>query len=98
MTNTLPAEFGRTAGGVLNFIYKSGTNQLHGDFFEFLRNSDLDSNNFFNNRQGLPLATFSNAINSAASSADRYSCRECLTVATSCFSLAVSKVCGQRVA
>src|SRR4051812_17600411 len=58
-TNSLSAEFGRTGGGVLNFIFKSGTNQLHGSFFEFLRNSSLDANNFFNNRAGLPLASFS---------------------------------------
>src|SRR5207253_11511296 len=58
-TNSLSAEFGRTGGGVLNFIFKSGTNQLHGSFFEFLRDSTLDANNFFNNRAGVPLASFS---------------------------------------
>jgi hypothetical protein len=57
-TNNLPAEFGRTGGGILNFVFKSGTNQLHGSLFEFLRNSDMDANNFFSNRQGLPLAGF----------------------------------------
>ena len=58
-TNSLSAEFGRTGGGVLNFIFKSGTNQLHGSVFEFLRDSSLDANNFFNNRAGVPLASFS---------------------------------------
>ena len=58
LTNDLPAEFGRTGGGVVDFIFKSGTNQLHGDVFEFLRNSALDSNNFFNNEEGIPLAAF----------------------------------------
>jgi hypothetical protein len=57
-TNNLSAEFGRTGGGVLNFIFKSGTNQIHGSMFEFLRNSALDANNFFSNRQGIPLASF----------------------------------------
>ncbi len=52
------AEFGRSGGGVVNLIYKSGTNSLHGDAFEFLRNSDLDSNNFFSNRAGVALPTF----------------------------------------
>jgi Carboxypeptidase regulatory-like domain/TonB dependent receptor len=57
-TNNLSAEFGRTGGGVLNFIFKSGTNQLHGSAFEFLRNSAMDANNFFSNRQGIPLGAF----------------------------------------
>ena len=47
VTNNAPANFGRTGGGVINSITRSGTNQLHGSAFEFLRNSDLDSRNFF---------------------------------------------------
>ena len=46
------AEFGRTGGGVVNLVFKSGTNQLHGTAYEFLRNSAFDANNFFNNRGG----------------------------------------------
>jgi hypothetical protein len=57
-TNNLSAEFGRTGGGVLNFVFKSGTNELHGSVFEFLRNSRLDANDFFGNREGIPLASF----------------------------------------
>ncbi|MGH8245687.1 MAG: carboxypeptidase regulatory-like domain-containing protein, partial [Gammaproteobacteria bacterium] len=57
-SNNLSAEFGRTGGGVLNFVFKSGTNDLHGSAFEFLRNSALDANNFFGNRQGVPLTSF----------------------------------------
>jgi hypothetical protein len=52
------AEFGRTGGGVVNLVYKSGTNSLHGSAYEFLRNSDLDSNNFFSNRAGVGLPSF----------------------------------------
>jgi hypothetical protein len=52
------AEFGRSNGGIVNVVYKSGTNDLHGSVFEFLRNSKLDANNFFNNRQGRPLGSF----------------------------------------
>jgi hypothetical protein len=46
-TNLYSAELGRTAGGVVNLITKSGTNDLHGSMFEFLRNEDLDAKNFF---------------------------------------------------
>jgi hypothetical protein len=51
--NVFTAQYGRSMGNVVNAITKSGTNKLHGDIFEFLRNSDLDANNFFNNRAGL---------------------------------------------
>ncbi|MBI3681102.1 MAG: carboxypeptidase regulatory-like domain-containing protein [Acidobacteria bacterium] len=57
-TNSLSAEYGRTGGGVLNFILKSGTNEIHWTLFEFLRNSALDANNFFNNQGGIPLTSF----------------------------------------
>ncbi|MEK7409064.1 MAG: TonB-dependent receptor [Acidobacteriota bacterium] len=53
-----PAEFGRSQGNVLNLIYKSGANDLHGSVYEFLRNSVLDSNNFFANRLGQELISF----------------------------------------
>jgi hypothetical protein len=42
------AEYGRNSGSVVNIISRSGTNQLHGSAFEFLRNSALDARNFFN--------------------------------------------------
>ncbi len=57
-TNNFSAEYGRSGGGVINMIYKSGTNQLHGSLFVFLRNSRLDSNDFFANRNGIPLGSF----------------------------------------
>ncbi len=53
-----PAEFGRSLGSVLNVAFKSGTNQWHGSAYEFLRNSSLDANNFFDNRLGRPLGSF----------------------------------------
>jgi len=43
----MPAEIGRGAAGFTNIITRSGTNELHGSVFEFLRNSALDSRNFF---------------------------------------------------
>jgi hypothetical protein len=46
-TNSMSAEFGRSAGGVMNVTLKSGTNKFHGSLFEFFRNSALDAKNYF---------------------------------------------------
>jgi hypothetical protein len=50
LTSNYSAEYGRTAGGVVNAITRSGTNQFHGGVYEFLRNSALDARNFFDRR------------------------------------------------
>ena len=47
LTTNYSAEYGKTSGGVINAITLSGTNQFHGDVYEFLRNSALDARNFF---------------------------------------------------
>ncbi len=52
-TQTQTAEFGSFSGAVVNVTTKSGANQLHGSGYEFLRNSDLDANDFFNNANGV---------------------------------------------
>jgi hypothetical protein len=52
-TQTQTAEFGGFSGAVINVNTKSGSNEFHGDGYEFLRNSDLDANNFFNNANGV---------------------------------------------
>ena len=52
-TNAYSAEFGSAAGAVINLTIKSGTNQLHGTAYEFLRNEKLDARNFFD-RNALP--------------------------------------------
>jgi hypothetical protein len=57
-TNSYSAEFGRAAGAVLNATVKSGTNQFHGDAWEFLRNNKLDAADFFENAAGAPQSEF----------------------------------------
>jgi len=47
LTSNYSAEYGKTSGGVVNAITRSGTNHLHGSVYEFLRNSALDARNFF---------------------------------------------------
>ncbi|HEY2351705.1 MAG TPA: carboxypeptidase regulatory-like domain-containing protein, partial [Candidatus Acidoferrum sp.] len=53
------AEYGRSAGGVVNIVTKSGTNDFHGTGFEFLRNNALDARNYFN-EVGAPQNPFHN--------------------------------------
>jgi outer membrane receptor protein involved in Fe transport len=50
LTSNYSAEYGRTSGGVVNAITRSGTNQFHGGVYEFLRNSALDARNFFDGK------------------------------------------------
>ena len=47
LASNYPANYGRTAGGILNAITRSGTNTFHGDVYEFIRNSSFDARNFF---------------------------------------------------
>ncbi len=47
LTNAFSAEYGRAGGGIISVNLKSGTNELHGSVFEFLRNEALDAKNFF---------------------------------------------------
>ena len=47
LTNAYSAEFGRSAGGVINAVTRSGANAMHGSGFEFHRNSSFDAKNFF---------------------------------------------------
>jgi hypothetical protein len=53
LTNNVDAEYGNYSGGLINVITKSGTNHLHGSAFEFLRNPNLDSRNFYSPSRGV---------------------------------------------
>ena len=46
--SSFPAQYGRNSGAIVNLATRSGTNQYHGELFEFFRNNDLDARNFFN--------------------------------------------------
>ena len=52
-TNGFKAEYGRAQGGLITFSSKSGTNELHGSAYEFLRNNALDSRRFFEDRKAV---------------------------------------------
>lgn len=52
ITNNFDAEYGHYSGGLVNVITKSGTNQFHGDAFDFLRNTNLDARNYYSLTRG----------------------------------------------
>jgi Carboxypeptidase regulatory-like domain len=57
-TNITSAEFGSAAGANIAVATKSGTNQFHGDVWEFLRNNAFDANQWFNNYEGVPRTAY----------------------------------------
>jgi hypothetical protein len=52
-TSTFAPEFGRTPGGQISIVTRSGTNEFHGTAFDYLRNDAFDANNWFANSVGL---------------------------------------------
>ena len=52
ITNNFNAEYGNYSGGQINVVTKSGSNQFHGNVFDFLRNTDLDAKNYFSPVRG----------------------------------------------
>src|SRR5467141_551353 len=51
LTNTFDAEYGRNSGAVVNVVTKSGTNEYHGNFYEFFRNQALNAKGFFDSQK-----------------------------------------------
>ncbi|MCS6883961.1 MAG: carboxypeptidase regulatory-like domain-containing protein [Acidobacteriota bacterium] len=60
LTSSYSAEYGRNSGAVINVVTKSGTNDLRGTLFHFLRHDALDANGFFDNAAGQGKAKFRN--------------------------------------
>jgi outer membrane receptor protein involved in Fe transport len=56
VAGTFQAEYGLAMGSQMVAVSKSGTNQFHGDVFEYIRNDAFDANTFFNNQAGVPKA------------------------------------------
>lgn len=61
-TNSYSAEFGRDGGAVINVLTKSGTNHFHGSGYEYFQTSDFNSNDFFNNAQGIAKTDYTKNI------------------------------------
>ncbi len=57
-TSNYSAEFGRAAGGIIQIATKSGTNQLHGEVYDYLRNDNLNANSWSNNRNRVARGEF----------------------------------------
>jgi Carboxypeptidase regulatory-like domain/TonB dependent receptor/TonB-dependent Receptor Plug Domain len=60
VTNAYDAQYGRTAGGVVNVSLKSGENAYHGSIYEFARRNFMDSNYLVSNYRGIPAGQFQN--------------------------------------
>src|SRR6185503_16729691 len=66
VTTNANADMGRSSGAQIALVTKSGTNELHGSAYEFLRNKKTNANSFFNNQSGLPLAKLNRNVYGAS--------------------------------
>jgi hypothetical protein len=57
-TGDYNAEFGHSTGGVINAVVRSGTNELHGNIWEHIRNDAFNANDYFSKQQGKPKAEY----------------------------------------
>ena len=69
--STFSAEYGRNSGAIVNIATRSGTNEFHGEAFEFFRDDSLDSRNFFNPRAGAEVAVQAQPVRRQPRRADR---------------------------
>jgi hypothetical protein len=53
LTSNYTAEYGRSGGGIVSELIRSGTNEFHGSAYDFVRNNDFNANTFFNNVNGV---------------------------------------------
>ena len=60
VTNGMSAEYGRASGGLVEMVTKSGSNELHGQAFEYLQNNDLNAGSWWNNANGNSASVFRN--------------------------------------
>ena len=58
LTNTFDAEYGRNSGSIVNVVTKSGSNQFHGNMYEFFRNKALNANAYCFSADGCPKPQF----------------------------------------
>jgi hypothetical protein len=58
LTSGFNPEYGRSAGSEIQLVTRSGTNEYHGNAFDYLRNTDLNANDWFNNQAGIPVPQY----------------------------------------
>ena len=94
LSGNYSAAYGKKKGGIINIATRSGTNQMHGSAFEFLRNSALDARNFFDLdppiRRSAAVRRPSSGTRSEAPSAGR-------SARVAAFSLGIIKACGKAL-
>ena len=89
ITNNASAEFGNFQGGIINVVIKSGTNQFHGNVFEYFRNDKLNANNWARNWTVGPEFPFARSAGTSSAAPSAVRSRR-----TSCSSLRITRACA----